>query len=62
MTDHIVKSYDDEQRRLLNETLRMGEMAASQPATPARQPLFRGNFRHNKQSGGRAERRRKVVG
>jgi len=30
MTDHIVKSYDDEQRRLLNETLRMGEMAASQ--------------------------------
>ena len=30
MTDHIVKSYDEEQRRLLNETLRMGEMAASQ--------------------------------
>ena len=30
MTDHIVKSYDDEQRRLLSETLRMGEMAASQ--------------------------------
>lgn len=30
MTDHIVKSYDQEQRRLLNETLRMGEMAASQ--------------------------------
>lgn len=30
MTDHIVKSYDDEQIRLLNETLRMGEMAASQ--------------------------------
>ena len=30
MTDHIVKSYDDEQLRLLNETLRMGEMAASQ--------------------------------
>jgi len=30
MHDHIVKSYDDEQRRLLNETLRMGEMAASQ--------------------------------
>ena len=30
MTDHIVKSYDDEQGRLLNETLRMGEMAASQ--------------------------------
>jgi len=30
MTDHIVKSYDDEQRRLLNETLRMGEMAAAQ--------------------------------
>ena len=30
MHDHIVKSYDDEQNRLLNETLRMGEMAASQ--------------------------------
>lgn len=30
MTDHIVKSYDSEQQRLLNETLRMGEMAASQ--------------------------------
>ena len=30
MHDHIVKSYDDEQRRLLNETLRMGEMAAAQ--------------------------------
>ncbi|ALN92240.1 phosphate transport system regulatory protein PhoU [Lysobacter gummosus] len=30
MHDHIVKSYDDEQRRLLDETLRMGEMAASQ--------------------------------
>ena len=30
MHDHIVKSYDDEQKRLLNETLRMGEMAASQ--------------------------------
>src|SRR5688572_31129349 len=30
MHDHIVKSYDEEQRRLLNETLRMGEMAASQ--------------------------------
>ena len=28
--DHIVKSYDDEQRRLLDETLRMGEMAAAQ--------------------------------
>ncbi|SFK26656.1 phosphate signaling complex protein PhoU [Lysobacter sp. cf310] len=30
MHDHIVKSYDEEQRRLLDETLRMGEMAASQ--------------------------------
>ena len=30
MHDHIVKSYDDEQGRLLNETLRMGEMAAAQ--------------------------------
>ncbi|MGH8080610.1 MAG: phosphate signaling complex protein PhoU [Lysobacter sp.] len=30
MHDHIVKSYDDEQRRLLDETLRMGEMAAAQ--------------------------------
>ena len=30
MNEHIVKSYDDEQQRLLNETLRMGEMAASQ--------------------------------
>ena len=30
MNEHIVKSYDDEQHRLLNETLRMGEMAASQ--------------------------------
>ncbi|RNF85052.1 phosphate signaling complex protein PhoU [Montanilutibacter psychrotolerans] len=30
MHDHIVKSYDDEQHRLLDETLRMGEMAASQ--------------------------------
>ncbi len=30
MHDHIVKSYDDEQKRLLNETLRMGEMAAAQ--------------------------------
>ncbi|MBW8810187.1 MAG: phosphate signaling complex protein PhoU [Lysobacter sp.] len=30
MHDHIIKSYDDEQRRLLDETLRMGEMAASQ--------------------------------
>ena len=28
--DHIVKSYDDEQRRLIDETLRMGEMAAAQ--------------------------------
>ena len=28
--DHIVKSYDEEQRRLLEETLRMGEMAAAQ--------------------------------
>jgi phosphate transport system protein len=28
--DHIVKSYDDEQRRLLDEIIRMGEMAASQ--------------------------------
>ena len=28
--DHIVKSYDDEQRRLLDETMRMGEMAAAQ--------------------------------
>jgi phosphate transport system protein len=28
--DHIVKSYDEEQRRLLDEILRMGEMAASQ--------------------------------
>ena len=30
MHDHIVKSYDQEQQRLLNETLRMGEMAAAQ--------------------------------
>ncbi|MEG3192640.1 phosphate signaling complex protein PhoU [Lysobacter sp. D1-1-M9] len=30
MHDHIVKSYDDERRRLLDETLRMGEMAAAQ--------------------------------
>ncbi|MFD0737794.1 phosphate signaling complex protein PhoU [Lysobacter koreensis] len=30
MHDHIVKSYDQEQHRLLEETLRMGEMAASQ--------------------------------
>lgn len=30
MHDHIVKSYDQEQHRLLLETLRMGEMAASQ--------------------------------
>ena len=28
--DHIVKSYDEEQRRLLEEILRMGEMAAAQ--------------------------------
>ncbi len=28
--DHIVKSYDDEQRRLVDEILRMGEMAAAQ--------------------------------
>ena len=28
--DHIVKSLDDEQKRLLGEILRMGEMAASQ--------------------------------
>ena len=28
--DHIVKSYDEEQKRLLDETLRMGEMAATQ--------------------------------
>jgi phosphate transport system protein len=28
--DHIVKSYDEEQKRLLDETLRMGEMAAAQ--------------------------------
>ena len=30
MHDHIVKSYDEEQQRLLDETLRMGEMAAAQ--------------------------------
>ncbi len=30
MHDHIVKSYDEEQQRLLKEALRMGEMAASQ--------------------------------
>jgi len=30
MHDHIVKSYDQEQQRLLDETLRMGEMAAAQ--------------------------------
>jgi phosphate transport system protein len=30
MHEHIVKSYDDEQKRLLEETLRMGEMAAAQ--------------------------------
>ncbi|MBW3549778.1 MAG: phosphate signaling complex protein PhoU [Proteobacteria bacterium] len=30
MHDHIVKSYDDERKRLLDETLRMGEMAAAQ--------------------------------
>jgi len=28
--DHIVKSYDEEQRRLIGEILRMGEMAAAQ--------------------------------
>ena len=28
--DHIVKSYDDERHRLINEILRMGEMSASQ--------------------------------
>jgi len=30
MHDHIVKSYDEEQRRLLDEILRMGTMAAAQ--------------------------------
>jgi len=30
MHSHIVKSYDEEQQRLLEETLRMGEMAAAQ--------------------------------
>ena len=30
MHDHIVKSYDEEQRRLLDDILRMGAMAASQ--------------------------------
>ncbi|MGH8076890.1 MAG: phosphate signaling complex protein PhoU [Lysobacter sp.] len=30
MHEHIVKSYDQEQQRLLDETLRMGEMSASQ--------------------------------
>ena len=30
MHQHIVKSYDEEQQRLLDETLRMGEMAAAQ--------------------------------
>ena len=30
MHEHIVKSFDAEQQRLLEETLRMGEMAASQ--------------------------------
>ena len=30
MHNHIVKSYDEEQQRLLEETLRMGEMAAAQ--------------------------------
>ena len=30
MHDHILKSYDAEQKRLLDETLRMGEMAATQ--------------------------------
>ena len=28
--DHIVKSYDEEQRRLLDEIMRMGEMSAAQ--------------------------------
>jgi len=30
MHEHIVKSYDDEQRRLLDDILRMGSMAAAQ--------------------------------
>jgi len=30
MHDHIVKSYDEEQQRLLGEIVRMGEMAAAQ--------------------------------
>jgi phosphate transport system protein len=30
MAEHILKSFDAEQQRLLDETLRMGEMAASQ--------------------------------
>ena len=30
MHDHILKSFDAEQKRLLDETLRMGEMAAAQ--------------------------------
>ena len=30
MHDHIVKSYDEEQRRLHGEILRMGEIAAAQ--------------------------------
>ncbi|HEY4555896.1 MAG TPA: phosphate signaling complex protein PhoU, partial [Lysobacter sp.] len=30
MNDHILKSFDAEQQRLLEETLRMGEMAAAQ--------------------------------
>jgi len=30
LNDHIVKSYDDERSRLINEILRMGEMAAAQ--------------------------------
>lgn len=30
MADHILKSFDAEQQRLLEETLRMGEMAAAQ--------------------------------
>jgi phosphate transport system protein len=29
-SDHIVKSYDEERHRLLDETLRMGELAATQ--------------------------------
>lgn len=30
LNDHIVKSYDEERHRLVNDVLRMGEMAASQ--------------------------------